>query len=165
MLGQSLYRLDSELALDVFRDLSPDAQKNASWSISYKLGEMGQDEAIAWARTEVAGPARENVIAGLVSTLGRRSSETIDTVVAQFPSGADRDAALGGAVQALWAKPTDGLPYAQRISDPVIRERTFRSLASGWLYRDGPAARAWLDATTELAPDVKAMLMREVTEN
>ncbi|MEO8350254.1 MAG: hypothetical protein ABI680_00900 [Chthoniobacteraceae bacterium] len=165
LLGQSLYRLDKEIAFDVFRDLPPDAQKYASWTIGYKLGEMGQDEAVAWARKEVSGPARENVIAGLVGTLGRNSSETIDSVLKEFPSGADRDAALRGAVESMWAKPADGLPYAQRISDPVIRERTFRSLASGWLYRDGPAARAWLAGTTELAPDVKAMLMREVTDN
>lgn len=154
-----------EIARDVYLELPPDAQKDASWSIGYKLAQQSPDDAIAWARENASGPARENVVTALVSALARNSSENLDTVLNQFPTGADRDAALRGAAQSKWSNPEEAMPYAERITDPVLREKTFRSIAGNWFYRDGPAARSWLAGTQELSPEVKAMLLRQSEEN
>lgn len=132
-LTRRIYRLDMDTARDLFAEMSPEAQKLAAGSLGYRLGEMGQDEAIAWTKEQVSGPARETMIASLVSDLGRSSPEQLEALVAKYPSGADRDAALRGAAD--------------------------------WLYQDATAARAWLAGTSELAPGIKAMLLRQSEEN
>ncbi len=130
-----------------------------------RIAETGTDEAVSWTKELTAGSIREKAITAIVSSLGRESSEQRDSLIEQYPVGADRDAALRGVVQASWGKQTQGLSFAQRISDPAMREQAFRQVASSWLNSEPTAARVWLEGTNELSPDVKKMLVRSMTEN
>ncbi|MEO8350252.1 MAG: hypothetical protein ABI680_00890 [Chthoniobacteraceae bacterium] len=166
LLGRTLGRVDPKTAREIFDQLSPEAQKTAAVSVSNPHEPLNRDEAIAWSRDQVTGPARGAVISSVVGNLAIASPDQIESVIAEYPAGADRDAALRGAAESvIWPNPGKGLPYAERIADPYIRKKVFRALAGSWLDTDAPAARAWLDATPELAPDVKAMMIRLATEN
>ncbi len=165
LAAHGLFGLGPEAARDMFETLSPEAQEIAAGAFGNWFVQLGEDEAIAWTLDKVTGPARDMIITRIVSAFGDGSTERLDALVAKYPSGSTRDAALRGAVWSTSNQPDEALNYAERVSDPVAREQTFRGFVSDWLRKDGAAARAWLDATTELTPDVKAMLIRQATEN
>ncbi|MEO8350710.1 MAG: hypothetical protein ABI680_03205 [Chthoniobacteraceae bacterium] len=165
LAGHGLFGLGPNAACDMFEKLSPEAQEIAAGAFGNWFVRLGEDESVTWIQDKVTGPARAMLITSTVSTCGNGSTERLETLVAKYPSGSDRDAALRGAVWSTNDQPGEALNYAERISDPVAREQTFRWFAGSWLRKDRAAARAWLVGTTELAPDVKAMLIREVTDN
>ncbi|MEO8350411.1 MAG: hypothetical protein ABI680_01690 [Chthoniobacteraceae bacterium] len=165
LLTQSVGNAPVELSREIFNELPPDFQFIAAPTVAYQIADSGIDDAVSWTKELAAGSVREHAITGMVGILGRRANDQLDSLLEQYPVGADRDAALRGAVQASWGKQTQGLSYAQSISDPAIREQAFRQVASSWLNSEPAAARVWLDGTNELSPDVKKMLVRSATEN
>ncbi len=156
--------MSAEVAREVFSELPLENQLQAAVIMGRKAADSGADETIAWAKTIDAEPARLRVISEIVHHAGGDTAERLDGMIAQFSPGADRDAALRGAVSAIDGDAAQALKFASQISDADIREETFRRVVSRWLGRDESAARVWLAETNELSPAVKAMVTRMVAK-
>ncbi len=164
-LARAIRQNPSESSRALLGELLPADQVQAAQWLAWRVSSEDPAQALQWAQTLPSGLAREEAISGVISSRVGRFPKDIDALVAKFAPGSDHDAAYGGyAVSLIWRDPEKGIQMAQKITDPADREQTLRAVVGGWLSRDTSAAQAWLDATPELTPEAKAVLLREHRE-
>jgi hypothetical protein len=111
------------------------------------------------------GAERVAAVESLVSLQLSSDSARADELIARYPPGPERDAAACGAISTLLStNQPRALDLAAQISDPRRREYEYATIARIWIYRDRPAALAWMSATQALDPEVKRMVLKQTEQ-
>lgn len=164
LLTSALNFMTAETARAVFAELPLENQIFLAGDLGRQAAKLNPNEAIAWSKGIESGPSRSRVISEIVGNARWNSADVLDAAISQYAPGNDREAALRGSAWAMADKPEIAMGFASQISDADIREEAYRRLAARWLFRDAPAAKAWLAETRELSPEVKAMVTRMAEE-
>jgi hypothetical protein len=153
-----------EQARELFSDLPGEWQRNAVEQIVWRSGNDDFEGTTRWALEMPDGPARRIAITAITASDLRRFPDSIDAILQRFPSPQDRDAVLSGAANTFDSEPRRAVEFATQIQNPEARERAFRTIAGNWLYRDRPAAVAWLAQTPEISEESKRVLFRRADD-
>ena len=164
MLRDGLSRGTTEERLEIYVDLTPAGRAGATEYVVRSLYQDNPQRAEAWAKAQPVGVARQAAITSIAAFQGSNAPERLDALADAWPAGADRDAALRGIVWSSYNEPQRGFSFARRVGDPAMREELLEHTARSWLYRDEPAARAWLAGATEFSAEQKRVLLRQFDE-
>jgi hypothetical protein len=165
MLRDGTFNGTFEERLQVYAELTPKGQADAAWYLVQSSFRTNESSIEPWVKAHPPGAARKAAIQALVALQVGNSPERIDALADDWPAGADRDAALRGIASSLSSNdPRRALDFARRVNAPEARESTFASIAQNWLYRDEPAARAWIIGAPEIPAEEKRVLLRQYDE-
>ena len=175
LLRRTLQAGGLEKSLEIFAELTPPGQAEAAAALAanlYRNGAttarlLGRPDAIEPAEKWVAklppGAARLQAIRGLSEAQSYNLAP--EKVLAQWPAGAERDAALSGVASKLAdTTPTLAPEYARRITDPALREDAFEAIVFSWESRGEPGLEAWLKASPDFTPEQKRVLQLLLAE-
>ena len=151
--------------IQIFAELTPQGQADAAWNVVQSSQRIDAGQIEPWVKALPPGSARKSAIQSLVLNQANNTPDSIEALTDAWPAGPDRDAALRGIVWSFSnSDPSRALEFARRVSAPAIRQSTFENIARNWLYRDEPAARAWITSTPEISAEEKRVLLRQFDE-
>lgn len=156
----SFVETDLDRAQALFAQLSPAAQGNAASAIADAIFQESPEKARAWAQSLPEGAAQKSAL----GVLGNQWASEDPVAAAQWlgtlPVGKARDAAIASFSDSVFARDPEGaLAWSRTISSPRDRDGSLEQLVRQWLRSDSTAARAWLDASTQIAPDEKNRIL------
>jgi hypothetical protein len=165
MLCEGIWSGKAEENFQIYAELTRKGQADAAGEVVRRSFEDGDGDVEPWVKAQPPGAARQAAIQEFVSCQAGNTPERIDALVDAWPAGPDRDAAMRGIVSSLSATdPRRALDFARRVSGTAARESAFESIARDWLYRDQPAAGAWIVGAPELSAEEKRVLLRQAAE-
>jgi hypothetical protein len=165
MLREGIWRGTAEEKLQIYAELTPKGQAAAVGELVEQSFRNGEGQMEQWVKAQPSGPARQAAIQALTACQSDNTPERIDVLADAWPAGPDRDAAMRGLVLSLSQNdPRRALDFARRVSGIAARESAIENIARNWLYRDEPAARAWIVGAPELSAEEKRVLLRQSEE-
>ena len=143
--------------LDFLQQLPFESQER----IAYQLGSQGGYNTdlkgvLRWTERLSNEGLRAAAVEAAVISAANRDLMIRDELLAEFPTGPERDGALAG-VAAFESKKTPTLAAltAKEITDPTARFRSLDRIVSDWAERNPAEARAWLLQDRALPSDWK----------
>ena len=166
MLRQALTGGSLAETLQIYGELSPEMptvmRSDVAWDVLEKFG-SDVEGATDWVKQLPEGSRRGTAIRDLSFREAVNSPDRQDAILKSWPVGLDRDAALRGVTAFLsQSEPGRALEFAQQINEPTARWKAYVNLAPMWLTQDEPAARRWIDSTSEFSADEKRALIRRL---
>jgi hypothetical protein len=168
MLARGLYSGTFEQRLAIYAELTPEGRADCVDQVIFS-GSKGDDAGAAEAFVQglSQGPERIAGIEALVRLHLNTNSDSgqLEQLVSRYPPGPERDAATSAAISSLsFTNQQKALELALQVSDPMRRGSAYVDIARNWIYRDRPAALAWISATPVLDPEVKRVILREAEQ-
>ncbi len=164
MLREGIWSAKAEEKFRIYAELTPTAQAAAAEQLVHSF-RYGDSDLEPWVKAQPPGAARQAAIQAFGAYQANNTPERIEALANAWPAGPDRDAAMRGIASSLsYNDPRRALDFARRVADPDARSITFSNLAQSWLYRDAPAARAWIASAPELSAGEKRVLLRQADE-
>ena len=167
MFAEGIWRGTLDEKMEIYAQLTPEGRASAAaHMVQSSMQDGGPEKIEPWVKAQPPGAARRSAILTLAYSQAANAPEKIDTLADAWPAGPDRDAAMRGIASALsnTSTPQRAFDFARRIGDPTQREMSIEQTARSWLYRDEPAARAWITSAPEFSAEQKRVLLRQFDE-
>ena len=166
MLAGGLFGGTLDQRLAILSELTPEGRaENIGSVISGGWKSIDVNAAAKIVDSLPAGAERVAAVEGLVSLQLKSDTGSVEDLVASYPPGLERDAAACGAATALSETNREqALAVAAQINEATRRETAYLKIVNSWLYRDRPAALAWISGTQVFEPDVQRALLRQIEE-
>jgi hypothetical protein len=165
-LSWGLGSQDFKQTLQAFDSLSPEAQaSNADYIVRscYNpfLGNTNVSKVESWVKALPPGDTRAAAIRAMVDRQADQAPERVDEILNEWPTGPDREAALGGVASYLtWKNPARAVEFARQLTDPTARVTAFDLIARGWSYSDRAAVLRWIADEPAFSAVQKRVLLR-----
>lgn len=165
MLRDRIWSGTAEQKIEIYAEITPEGRAGAAGYLAGSFYRDSPERAEAWVKGQPAGAVRAAAVRSLTEQQAGNAPERLDTLAAAWTAGPDGDAAMRGISASLAENdPHRALDFARRVGSPAEREATFEGIAQSWLYRDEPAARAWITSAPELSAGQKRVLLRQFDE-
>lgn len=165
-LSHGVWSDDFEQKIRAFDSLSPEAQAaNADYMVQSAYNRFGGnknvDKVESWVKELPPGDTRVAAIRKMVERQVDQAPERMDGILNEWPTGSDREAAIGGLVDYLaWKEPSQAIELARQLADPRVRANAYGQIASSWSYSDRPAVRRWIADEPAFSDNQKRTLLR-----
>jgi len=155
---------NAEVVLGWLEQLPADAQERAAYQLGWSSGHGGKIEEVrAWTERLHEPALRAAAVEAAVRYRFGGNPDSKDKLLAQFPSGPERDGALAGiAAHESHKTPERAAQTALEIADPAKRHDVLDSILAGWIERTPSQARDWIRNARTLPPDWTHAWLAEV---
>jgi hypothetical protein len=153
----------AELILGWLEQLPPDAQERAVYNLGRASANRGKIEDVSAWTERLSEPALRATAVEAVAGLFATQRGGREKLLAQFPSGPERDGALAGiAAHESNEMPERAAKTALEIADPAKRHDVLDSIVGGWIERSPAQAREWIRNARTLPSDWTNAWLAEV---
>jgi hypothetical protein len=149
-------------ALLKFASDVPGRDRDLTYITGFTQWTQSDPEAVAtWALQQPDGKARFFANKQLAVTKDRTDPAGALTWAMTLPAGKSSDGALlTVAASAFFRNPSESATLYQRVTDRAAAQESLESVISGWLMKEPAEARAWLQQSTMLSPEVRERLRK-----
>lgn len=159
-LVMNFSQFDLSRATSLFDKLSPDAQGRAVSDLAESVWRQDGQSAGAWAESLPAGKVQNQALQRVASLSAQNNPVKTAQWLGTLQPGPGLDAAIHGfADQAFNRDPEGVMAWVVTIGDQTDRERDIEWLVGKWMGDDAGAARAWLQNSPQVTPDLRNRIL------